>query len=209
AIGRDRHVHAQRVGPRGDVDLPADPHDRVAEAHQKAIAEIVFGRRIGRAAAVESVQDDFVATVEDVHQRDAVSGRGLRPEDVEIRRELDETGGVDRRLVEIDDQAIAPRLRIDREVDRADDLLVAGDPDVRASGDVDARDLRTRDGARDQHERRGQAEHPRHWNLKLFTNWLNAASHFATVCSGPVSLMKYGPFEVSTTPARIRNRGLL
>src|SRR5262249_25601284 len=164
---------------------------------------------IRRPAAVETIQHDLVAAVQDVHQRDAVSRCRLRPKDVEIRGELHEASGVERRLVEIDDRAIARRLRVDGETDGADDRLVAGCPDVGACRDVDSRDLCTRNAARDQRERGEEPEHLFHWSLKLLTNRLNAASHFATVCCGPVSLMKYGPFEVSTTPARIRNRGLL
>src|SRR5262249_16183218 len=138
----------------------------------------------------------------------AVARRNLRPQDVEIRRELDAAGGVDRRLVEIHHHAVARRVRIDREVDRADDLLVSGGADVRALRDLDARHFGARGAAEDQREGDRQAQRLFHCVPKLPTKWLNAASHFATVFSGPVSLMKYRPCGVSTTPARIRKCAL-
>ena len=128
-------MNLHRHRPILTIELPADPDEREAEAHQEAIAEIVFGRRIGRAAAIEAVQHDLVAAIEDVDERGAVAARRLGPEDVEIGGELDASGRVDRRLVEIDDQAVARILRIDREVDRADDLLVARRAEVGAAGD--------------------------------------------------------------------------
>ena len=200
AIGSDRHMNTHRVRPRGDVELPADPHQRVTKPHQKTIAQIVLGGGIGRSAAVEPVQDDLVAAIEDVDERRAVAGRRFRTEDVQIRRELDQARRVHRRLVEIGDDPVARSLRIDREVNGADDLLVAGQADVGACRDLDARHL----GAR-RRRRRRRATRPRRssddtsWRppfserycaLRLPTNWLNAASHLAMVCSGPVSLRK-------------------
>src|SRR4051812_16779976 len=51
--------------------------------------------------------------------------------------------------------------------------------------------------------------HALYLNASVWRNWSNAAAALSIVFSGPVNLMKYGPFGVSTTVARMRKPGLL
>ena len=97
-------------------------------------------------------------------------------------------------------EELAGIFGIDLKMDRANDFLVTRRAEIHAPRDVDARDLRPRDAHRRHERERDQ----RYLALKLSTNCSYARSHFVTVFSGPVSLMKYGPLGVSTTPARRR-----
>ena len=170
--GRRRHVDPDRAVALRHVELPADPHDREALPHQQAVAELGVRRQVaGRGGAVESGEDGPAAAVDDVDERDAVPvGRVLRLEDREVGAELDEPGGVARRLVEIGDDLVARALGIDDEVDASDDQLVAagrteGAPaeHVPARGDVDARHFGGGEGrqeGQDGHARRSVVFEP-------------------------------------------------
>ena len=98
---RRRHANAQPIAARRQVELPADGNHREAATEQEAIADI--GIAPGR-HAIEHAGDP-VAAVHDVHDRDAVAA-GLRPDRVEIGRELDATVRVTWRLVDVDDDAL-------------------------------------------------------------------------------------------------------
>jgi len=76
----------------------------------------------------------------------------------------------------------------------------------------DARDRRLVPASDWQKRRRlifDMSHYVRHLNARLLRNCPNAAPALSIVLAGPVSLMKYGPFGVSTTVARIRYPGLL
>ena len=126
--------------------------------HQEAVAEIASGRRgILRAPAVEAGQDHLAAPVHDVDQCDAVAGRvGQRPQDVDIRRKLDPPGLVPAGLVEIDDRPVPGMRWVQREMGRADDLLVARAVDRRASHDIDPQDLGAGASRRDEGDEQEQ-----------------------------------------------------
>ena len=76
-----RQQCGRRVDPEqrgGDVDLPSDRHQRVAVAHQQAIAEIsVGGRIVAWRGPIEPAQQRSTATVRDVEQQDAVALRRI------------------------------------------------------------------------------------------------------------------------------------
>ena len=52
---------AKQPGAMRDVELPADPDQRVALLHKEAVAEIRFGRRIGDTWPAVEIADDVVA----------------------------------------------------------------------------------------------------------------------------------------------------
>ena len=141
ARGR-RHVDRHQVVLPADVELPADPDQGEAVAHQEAVAEV--RRRLGIlcAPAVEAGQDHLAAPVHDVDQCDAVAGRvGQRPQDVDIRRKGDLSARSGGNLVQIGHRPVPGMRRVQREVGRADDFFVARAVDRRASHDVDPQDL--------------------------------------------------------------------
>ena len=165
---RTRHVDPHQVVAALDVELPPDPDERVAQARQEAVAEIRFSGGVERAAAAVTVERHLPAAVDDVDERDAVrTARVARLEDVEVGRELDLARGVARRLVEPDDDLVAGVFRVDREVDRPDDLLVARRSDVGALGDVDARHFGGRLDGKQGDDRGGQSasDHARQYSI--------------------------------------------
>ena len=126
-------IRIDAVAPR-HVELPADPDEREALAHQEAVAESASVDRSADAAArLNPVSTVLRPRLTMSIERDAVAlRRVLRLEDLEIGGELDQPGGVARRLVEIGDDPVARVRRIDDEVDLADDQLVgAGRPKAR------------------------------------------------------------------------------
>ena len=161
-IGRHRHADAHRQRPLGHIELPPDPDQRVAEPHQEPIAKIVVGRRVWRPAAIEAVQRDLVTAIEDVDERCAVSSRRLRPQDVQIGRELDAARGVDGGLVEVGDDLVVGILGVDGEMDRADDLLVARQAEVGTARDLDARHLRAERGRHEERRDEADGRQPAH-----------------------------------------------
>jgi hypothetical protein len=88
---RDVQGH-HAVAPRHVVP-PADPGDRPAVPHQKAVAEVLRHRRIGHAhRAVEHAERDLAAPVGCVEQQAAVAAAGIHgPQQIEIALELDPT----------------------------------------------------------------------------------------------------------------------
>ena len=126
------------------VELPANPDQRVPLPGEKAIAEVILGRRIEIAAcgAGESREQALVAAIRHFDQRDAIaSSRVLRLQDIEVGRELDESLAVFLRLLEIDHDGISRVRGIDGEIDRADEFLVAGHAHIGTPDNLDADDF--------------------------------------------------------------------
>ena len=68
-----------RQDRRLDIELPADPHERVALFHQEAVAEVGRGRRILTAArgAIEAPEDALAPPVGDLEEQRAVASCGV------------------------------------------------------------------------------------------------------------------------------------
>ena len=79
--------------------------------------------------AVEAAQQPLAAAVGHLDERDAVGPAHVGwSHQIEVGGELDLALRVDRRLIEVDDDAVARVFRIDREMRRAEDLLVPDAP---------------------------------------------------------------------------------
>src|SRR6516165_6252223 len=83
---RWRRIKAHQVVTVRDVELPAHPHQRVALAHEEAVAEI---RLCGRVeilwGAIEIANDVLAPAIKHVEQRNAIAERRvLRGEHIQI-----------------------------------------------------------------------------------------------------------------------------
>src|SRR5919106_3589079 len=111
------------------VELPPEPGDDISAAHEKTIAEMVLPSRIRRGSApVHDGHDPLAAAVRDLEQQRPVRAPhfpGFQQE--EVRGELDLTLRVPRSSVEVHHAPVLLRLRANREVDPADDLLEGPD----------------------------------------------------------------------------------
>ena len=119
----------RRVDPEqrgGDVDLPSDPHQRVAVAHQQAVAEIgVGGRIVAWRGPIEPSQQRSTATVRDLEQQNAVALRRIRrAKHIEVGREAHAAIRITWRVIQIDDAGVVRIGRIQRELDPADEPFV-------------------------------------------------------------------------------------
>src|SRR5262249_7582777 len=125
-IERGRRIERHQSSPARNVELPSHPHQGIALPHQETVAEIRLGGWIGyRRCAVESAKDVLAPAVEDIEECDAVAAGGvLRGEGVKISGKRHPAGSIARRLVEIDDGAIAGMCGVAREKHLPDDLLV-------------------------------------------------------------------------------------
>ena len=122
---------------RHDIELPPDPDDGKALSQQEAVTVRALGRRIGGAGgAIEASQDDFVPTVHDIDQRDAVTAAWLTgSENLEVGREFDAAGRIFRGPVQIDDDAIARVSWIHGKVQATNDVLVRAARSERATAE--------------------------------------------------------------------------
>ena len=131
-VPRRRHREGhQPVLPR-DVVLPAAPPDRVAPAHEEAVAEVLGRRRVGHPwRAVEHAERDLAAAIRDVEEEAAVAARRIAgPQDIEIRVALDQTRGAAGCCRQIGDGLVRRVRRMDAEAEHAHDLFVrAGRPE--------------------------------------------------------------------------------
>ena len=136
-VGRDRHLHSHDAGSIGHVPLPSHPEEREALTHERAVAELRLGRRIGAAGRfLKCGEHRLAAAVADFVEQPAVAApRVDGHEQVEVSAELDLAIRVARRELQIDDVRIAGEIRIEREVDLADDLLVGADGAERAAAE--------------------------------------------------------------------------
>ena len=104
-----------------NVELPADPHDRKALVHQKAIA-VPPG-----AATVES-QGGLVPPVRNIDQRHTVPALRIgRRQDHQIGGRFHHSLTVPRRAIQVRDDLVHWIVRVDRERDPTDDLLIGTD----------------------------------------------------------------------------------
>ena len=128
---RNRHPHPSRRY----VPLPSHPQQREALPHERAVAELRGGGRIGRVGGVlEDRQDPLAAAVAGLVEEAAVAAPRIhRFQQVEVRRELDQALRVLRGAIEVDDGAVLRQPRVEREVHPADEFLVgAGGTERRA-----------------------------------------------------------------------------
>ena len=111
---------------RFDIELPADPHDRIAILHQEAVAEVGGGRGILTASgAIESAEDALASAVSDLEQQRAVAACGVDGlKHIEVGGEVHTSITAARRRIEIDDGLVARICGIERELDRARQLFV-------------------------------------------------------------------------------------
>src|SRR4030095_10260092 len=123
-----RHRDRERQQPvlARNVVLPAAPRDRVAWAHEKAVTEVLGGRRVGDSnRTVEHAERDLSAAVGNVEQEPAITARGIDgPQQIEVRGGLAQAIGSARRQRDIRDRLVRGVRRIDAEAEDADDLLV-------------------------------------------------------------------------------------
>lgn len=147
--GRVEQTH--QSGFVGQIELPADQHERISLFEHPRIAE-VLGRphRIGAAATAELEQRRMPAVGDFHEQRPVTFGRVLGAHHQQIRGEFDESLGVTRRAVEIDDRAVRGVVRIEREVDLPRDPFRARDRKVGALGNIDLGDGRREQGRAEQ-----------------------------------------------------------
>ena len=158
-LGRDGHLHPHHARPLGNVPLPSHPEQREALTHEPAVAEVGVGRRIER-------RGGFAAAVADFVEQAAIAARGIdRLQHVEIGARFHLAARVARRERQVDDHRVAREIRIDAEVDFADELLVrsrgaelaAVQHDL-AALDAQANDARLRGGRHDHDERRCECD---------------------------------------------------
>ena len=105
--------------------------------HQEAVAEVrLRGRILHADGAVEHAERDLAAAVRHVEQQRAVAAAGIdRPQQVEVRRALDEPLGVARSSVEVGDLLVELVRGVDREAQHAGDLLVCAGRAEGATGE--------------------------------------------------------------------------
>src|SRR5579883_894930 len=111
-----------------DVELPTEPHQRVALLHEESVTELGFGSRVVGAllCTIEVAKDVLSTPIENVEKGRAIAAGGvLRGQYVEVCRKSHPPGAVARGLVEIDDRLVARMRGIDREEDLAGDLFVS------------------------------------------------------------------------------------
>ena len=168
-VGGDRHLHAHRAGPLGDVPLPSHPEQGEALAHQCTVAEFRVGLRIGRTGRfLKRREHALAAAVADLVEQPAVAARRIdRLEHVEVGARLDLAGSISRRELQVDDHLVARQIRIEPEVDLADELFVrtrgaegaAVEHDL-AALDAQPHDARVRSRSEQhQHQRSGKNLH--------------------------------------------------
>ncbi len=156
---RGGHVDTHPAALPPHVELPADPDEREALAHQKSVAQVCVGRRVGGAAAIEPAEHELTPAIENFDERNIVRvGRILGTKDVQIGLKLDAPGRIYGRLADVGNHAIARIFRIDREMHDADDLLVSRRADVRTLRHVHAAHFRAEPGHEAQHHDRREGK---------------------------------------------------
>lgn len=155
---RDGDGEGETAAPGRCGGVPAAPGQGVAQAHEEAVAG-VGGRRwivIHGRGVVQLDEGEDAAPVVELEEEPAVGLGGIdRPQDVDVRRVLDPTRTVARRLAEIRNHRVPGVVRIDFAIRLADQLLVrAHSAERRAAegrgfdpSDLDPRDARLRRGA--------------------------------------------------------------
>jgi hypothetical protein len=126
-LGRGpRRGQAQPISARQQLAIPAAPYDRKSVTHQESMPEVVGRERIVVArAVVEESQSQFVAAVVDVVQQRAIAFLGLhRSENEQVGEEVDASVGLRRRAIQVDDQGVGRRLRVQCIVHAAHDPFV-------------------------------------------------------------------------------------
>ncbi len=113
--GHGGKSRVQPVRASGNAGLPGAPDQREAVPHQEPVAGMRRGRRaIAVGATIEPGQRDLVAAVGHVVQQPAIAFRQIgRRHQREVRAVLHPSGGVARRLVQVDDHGVQ-RMRADR-----------------------------------------------------------------------------------------------
>src|SRR5580658_8497061 len=114
----DRDREMEKIRARGNIELPADPDERVALLEQKAIAKGLGRVDVERATGeIEGAQEAFAAAVRNLKQCRAVAFSGIaRLEDEEIGFELDKTGSVDRSQIQVGNDAARGEFGVDGEL---------------------------------------------------------------------------------------------
>jgi len=81
-----RRIEADKPATLGDIELPAEPDQGEALAHQEAVAKLCLRGRIdNRRRQIEIAQRILAPAVGDIEQRHAVAAGGLfRHERIEI-----------------------------------------------------------------------------------------------------------------------------
>ena len=113
-----------------DIELPSDPHERVSLFHQEAVAEVGRGSWILTSvrAAIEAPEESLAPPIGDLEQQRAVAFlRVNRAQDIEIGGEVHAAICAACRVLEIDDARVVLVGGIERELDRAGELLVRPD----------------------------------------------------------------------------------
>ena len=147
---------------RRQVELPADPHQRVALTHEEPIAEI-GGRGGIRGAAcgsVEAPEQTLGAAIGNLEQQDPVPACRVDGTQYEqVGGEVHAAVRCPSRAIDIDDTSVSRVGRIDRERDGADQLFVRTNGPERLSvshddarGDRHARDFGERGPDTRNHE---------------------------------------------------------
>ena len=134
-------IEMHHAGAIRNVELPADPDQRVALLEQQRIAEVLFGAQFAAVVEVEHAQHAPAAAIGDFEQRRAVPLRRiLRPQHDQVGGELHQSFGVLRRAIDIRDDLVGGQFGIDGEIDFARDLLVVRDGKIHPLGDLDTCD---------------------------------------------------------------------
>jgi hypothetical protein len=160
---RDRRPQAHQPGLSRDVELPADPDEREAQARQQAIAEVGVGHGIEPPGGpVEVRQEGLAAAVADLEQRRrSPLGRPPWPQHHEVGSGLDPPARVAGRTVEVDDDRVDRKRRIELQLDPAAELLVLAPQHFLARGDHHLPHLgagHARGGEEDEERRQRRAE---------------------------------------------------
>ena len=167
-VRRDRreHPHPQRVVV-GDIPLPAQPEQGEPPAQQEAVAEVRPGLRPEAALGHVEVGEEPLPppVVHFEQQRSPPLRHDFRAEEVEVGGHLDLPVGVHRGEPEVRDDPVRRVLRVEGEVDDADDPLVGpGQPEappaqqVAPLGDLEPDDFGGR--RRPEREQEGESRQP-------------------------------------------------
>jgi hypothetical protein len=153
---------------RTHVELPAKERHRESLFQQEAVSEVPrLRRQVALLRATHDRERLIAAAVDDFEKhRAARPARVLRPEKQHVGRKLDQPVGVPRNQVEVRDATVGRELRVDGEMDTADDPFVRAPISRRctsmritsavAASATASRQTRNADNAARSHSRHGQ-----------------------------------------------------
>ena len=122
----DRRIQPHQTRLIAHIPLPTDPHQCHTTSHQETVTEFFRGRGIRRPFGIlHHAQHPFAAAIRDLDECGAArSRRLLRLKNVNVGGELDLALCVARRFLQINDDSVRRGIRLYREENLADQLLI-------------------------------------------------------------------------------------